>query len=395
MRTRVQDSRSGVAMLTVLGIIFALCLLMGTVLVASSQRTFMAKKLGDRTRALVIAEAGATKAYTVLSTNFALRTDPSAFPETAFGGGTYSVKITPVGSSMALISSTGVCGVAQDSVVLNVKNYPLGSGGTGGSSIPGWPASPYGFAIVSGGSMTWVGNIDLATSNGWMHANSALSGNGQQRIRGNLSSSVSIDFPYVDGTGMAPVVSGDIGTTVIASVPLVTIPNIDLTPYYNRALTNGQVFTGTKSLSGTATPPGGVMWVNGDINVSDGSYTGSFIATGSILIQGGNASARFEKVEKYPVLVSRDGGINVQGGDNSLFAFHGLVYCKTGGFNKQGNGEVQGIGTIMAAGNVDKNGGWSGMLYEDSTPIPPGGGGGSSGTGGSSGDVLGVTAWQK
>lgn len=395
MNKHLNADRTGAALFTVMGIVFALCIVMGAVIAASSQRTFMARKLGDRTRALVIAEAGASEAYTILSTNFALRTDPAAFPVTAFGGGTYDVTVTPLDDNMALITSTGVCGIAQESVILNVKNFPAGTGSTPPSNIPNWPANVYGFAVVAGGNMSFVGNMDMNTSNGWIHANGSMYGNGVQTIRGNVSSSVSLDFPNITGEGAAPSVSGNIGTQVVGNVPLVTIPDINLTPYYNSASNYGQVFTtGTKSLSGTVSPPGGIMWVNGNIEFGNGTYTGCFIATGNIEMKTtGNGTIENNKVAGYPILVSQNGYILIK--QAKTWTFQGLVYCKTGYFDKQGNGDVFGRGTIMAAGNVSKNGGWSGMIYEDSTPVPPGGGGGGEGAEGSTVSVVGMTAWQK
>jgi hypothetical protein len=389
--------REGQALLTVMGIIFALCIVLGVVIAASSARTYMAQKLADRTRAVAIAEAGAASAYSVLVTNFSLRTNSAAFPGAAYGGGSYALKVTPVSSNVAVVSSTGTCGIAKEYVVLDVKNYgPYGATNwSSGGTTNGLSTNAFDYAICAGGTLSWAGNADMQMSNGWMHCNAGYSANGNNTIRGNVSSSVSIGMvggAEITGTGEAPVISGGgIGNPVIATVPLVPIPIIDLTPYYNAALANGQVFTGTKSLSGTVTPSGGIMWVNGDISIGDGLYTGCFIATGDISIGGGNASAEFVKVNQYPVMASRDGDISVQGGKQSLLAFNGLIYCKTGGFNKQGNGNVQGRGSIIAAGGVSKNGGWSGMLYENSTPVPPAGYGGSN----PGNYVVGVSAWQR
>jgi hypothetical protein len=173
----------------------------------------------------------------------------------------------------------------------------------------------------------------------------------------------------------------------VTTVPLVAIPDIDLTPYYNAALANGQVFSGSKSLSGTVTPNGGIMWVNGTLSFGNGTYNGCFIATGDIELKTtGNGTITQTAVQRYPVLVSRDGTITVK--QAKTWTFTGLVYCKTGSFDKQGNGDVFGRGAIIAAGNVSKNGGWSGMIYSDPTPIPPGG------SGAAVVDKVIITAWQ-
>jgi hypothetical protein len=388
--------RTGAALLTVMGIVFAVCIVLGSLVVASSNRAHVARKLADRTRALAIAEAGAAKAYSVLVTNFSLRTNPAAFSSASFGGGSYALQVSAIGSNMASIVSTGVCGLAQEYVMLDVRNYgPYGGTNWSGSGTTnGLSTNAFDYAVCSGGTLTWSGNVDLTMSNGWMHSNSAYLANGDNTIQGNVSSSVGITMvggAEITGTGTAPVITGGgIGDPVVASVPLVNIPDIDLMPYYLAALANGQVVNGTVSLGGNVSPPGGIMWVNGNLNFGNGTYTGCFIATGSIEMKTtGNGTIALEKVERYPVLASRDGDILVK--QAKTLSFHGLIYCKTGGFDKQGEGDVDGRGSIIAAGGVSKVGGWSGMLYEDSTPVPPYVPGGST-----PGDyVVGVSAWQR
>lgn len=128
------------------------------------------------------------------------------------------------------------------------------------------------------------------------------------------------------------------------------------------------------------------MWVNGDLELGNGTYNGCFIATGDITLKTtGNGTIENNRVNQYPTLVSRDGTILVK--QAKTWTFNGLVYVKTGGFDKQGNGDVYGYGSIIAAGNVSKVGGWSGMLHMDSTPVPPGGGVVSQ-------DRVIITAWQ-
>ena len=56
------------------------------------------------------------------------------------------------------------------------------------------------------------------------------------------------------------------------AVPLVDIPDIDLTPYYNWANAHGEVRNGFTMSGGTYTPNGGVLWVNGSVTLSS-SYT--------------------------------------------------------------------------------------------------------------------------
>jgi hypothetical protein len=93
------------------------------------------------------------------------------------------------------------------------------------------------------------------------------------------------------------------------------------------------------------------------------------------------------KVAKYPAFVSRDGSILMK--QAKTFTFNGLIYCKTGSFDKQGNGDAIGRGQIIAKTNITKNGGWSAMLYENCKPVAPGA---STNV---VADVVSVEAWQK
>jgi hypothetical protein len=364
--------QKGSALLAVMGIVFLIAIVAGSMVVMGRQQIFSASHLRDYVKAQMIAEAGVNQAYNVLKTNFAARANASNFPLTPFDGGTYDATVISVSSNTASITSTGLYGSATATVKVDIQNCP--STTTNGAPLPG--VDPFGFAILSGGDLGWAGNSDMELSNGWMHCNGSYVANGINIVKGNVASHLGITMigaASITGIGQAPVIQGGgITQPVQATVPLVSVPNIDLTPYYNAALANDQVYGSGKILSGNVSPPGGVMWVNGSMTVGNGEYTGCFIATGPIEMKTtGNNTITFNKVNNYPVLASRDGSITVK--QAKTLTFNGLIYCKTGSFDKQGNGDVFGTGAIIAAGNVSKNGGWSGMLYSDPTPIPPGG----------------------
>jgi len=351
----------------------------------------MAQTLADRTRAVLIAEAGAAQAYAVLAADFNQRTNPAAFTPFAYGGGMCTLKVVPFDSNGATIIATGMCGRVQEYVMLDVRNYgPYVSSRTGGTTN-GLSTNAFDYAICAGGTLSWAGNSDITLSNAWLHCNSAYNANGANKVKGNVSSSVGISLcgnAEITGTGVAPSISGNVGNPIIMPVPLVPIPNIDLTPYYLAALANNQVFNGNRSLSGNVAPTGGIMWVNGNVYFGNGTYTGCFIATGDIQIKTtGQGTVTFNKVANYPILVSRDGDITVK--QAKTMTFNGLIYAKTGGFYKQGSGDVIGRGSIVVAGGFNKVGEWSGMLYEDSTPVPPGISGPAESY------IVAVSAWQR
>ena len=390
MKTTLQtgfQKQSGAALVAVMGIVFLIAIVAATMVAMGRQQVFSAVHLRDYVKAQMISEAGANQAYNVMKTNFAARLDSNNFPPTPFDGGNYDATVISISSNKASITCTGLYGSATAITKVDIQNFP--STTTNGAPAPG--VDPYGFAILGGGDLGWAGNSDINLSNGWMHCNGTYSANGINIVRGNVASHLGINMvggATITGTGKAPSISGGgVGDPVVAPVPIVSIPDIDLTPYYNVALANGQVFPSGKALSGDIAPPGGVMWVNGSMSVGNGTFTGCFIATGAIEMKTtGNNTITFSKVNQYPVLASRDGTITVK--QAKTLTFNGLIYCKTGSFDKQGNGDVYGTGAIIAAGNVSKNGGWSGMLYSDPTPVPPGG------SLAASKDKVIITAWQ-
>lgn len=396
MNSKIKNShqeQSGSALLSVVGIVFLIAIVAASLVATGRQHVFASVHLRDYVKAQMIAEAGVNQAYNLMKTNFAARLDPNNFPETSFGGGTYDAIVvsgTGANSNKACITSTGVYASATAVSKVDIKNIPLTT--TNGAPVQG-STNPYGFSILSGGYLDWAGGSDLSMSNGWMHSNGAYTANGNNTIYGNVESAVSIGMvggAIIDGTGRAPSISGGTVTTpVVAAVPVLAIPDIDLTPYYNAALANNQVFSGGKILSGTVAPQGGIMWVNGSMTIQEGTYSGSFIATGAIEVKTASAAGSIvmNKVNQYPVLASRDGSILVK--QAKALTFNGLVYCKTGSFNKSGNGDVTATGAIIAAGNVTKNGGWTAMIYSDPTPIPPGG------SNLNSKDRVIITAWQQ
>lgn len=400
LRMNAFKSRDGSALIAVMGIVLLIAAVAGSMVVMGRQQIFSAVKLRDYVKAQMIAEAGVNDAYNVMKTNFAARLAPSSLPKPFICGvgdtGTYNIAVMSVTASNASIISTGFFGSAKALVRADVRNFGTGAIANG-APVPG-SASPYGWAVLAGCEIRWEGNskLDLG-SNGFMHANGSYQANGVNMLTGNVEACISIQLngqASIKGIGKSPKIddpAGLITTKLTQSVPLVSIPNIDLTPYYNVALANGQVFSGTKSLSGTVAPAGGVMWVNGDINLGNGTFNGSFIATGSIEAKTtGNGEITLTNSTRYPVLASRDGSIVVK--QAKTFTFGGLIYVKTGNFDKQGNGDVMGKGAIIAAGNVSKNGGWSGFIYSDPTPATPGGSGSTGG--GNSTDKAVITAWQ-
>lgn len=392
MKTCKRRSTEGSALLTVFILMFVLSAVMGTATSASMQRVFMARKLQARVKATAYAEAGVDQAYSVVSTNWGLRSNSVQFVETAFGDGTYDAGITVVSDARAVIISTGVCEDVVVVVAADVMNY--GSGGSGGWSVD---SNAFDFAMLCGGPLDFGGCGDITAGAGEdikMHSNGILDIRGNANTGVDITSSVEIQISNnntIDGDVTAPILDYTAskvtitGTADVEPVPEVTIPEVDLTPWYTYAEANGAVEPAGLHLSGGVyEPPGGVVWVNGDVHITSGTIVkGTIIATGDIDI-GGSADIQPSVNGGGFSLASRDGDIKIT---TSGTIETGIVYAKTGNFDMQANGEVQ--GSIIVKGTIDKAGNSDAIIYSKIVPTLPGGEDPVEPY-----DIIGISAWQ-
>ncbi|MFO7870730.1 MAG: pilus assembly PilX N-terminal domain-containing protein [Kiritimatiellia bacterium] len=380
MKTQIKDEKQGSALFTVMILIFTMTMLLGVVMSTAVQQSFMAGKLGNRVRALAIAEAGAHQAYSILSTNFAARYDPSLFPETSYGEGTYDVHVRPVTNNAAVITCTGVCEQATKVVILDIRNY----GGTGGADW--WNSDAFNYAIICGSKFDFKGCGYISGSNVVLYSNMDLDINGAAGSDLNLESHTKISVGNLTLNGSITSPSNDVhqnatitGGVVTAEVPLVEIPDIDLTPWYNEAAANGEVKTNW-STSSDYTPAGGIVWVEGDVNIaSHAKIDGMIIATGDIVVSG---AAEIGTTNSFCV-ASRDGSVY----NTSSGTLKGLIYAKNGDYSQTANGNHE--GQLIIKGMIDKGGNSDLMVYEQIIPTPPGG------FPDSTDEVIGVSAWQQ
>ncbi len=209
----------------------------------------------------------------------------------------------------------------------------------------------YNYSLLSGGYMKFYGGGTLDVEDGRIHSNNRIQLTGSTQLRaqhvsahvkiiGSGSSKIHADTtaPSYSFRGR----SGVTGTKTTAPVSEVTLPNLDLTPYINHAIENGENYGDNVHLSGSddIAPVGGIMYVDGDLKISGyGDLTGCFIATGDIDISG---SGTHTKVADYPALVSIDGDIDISGSHS----FEGLIYAMSDDFRKSGSGDIR--GTIIA-----------------------------------------------
>ncbi|MBT8042407.1 MAG: hypothetical protein HKP10_09320 [Kiritimatiellales bacterium] len=405
--THIPQRKSGYALVVVMFFIAAISSFLAMLSFSSSQRSYTSQRLTQEIKAKAMAEAGCEFGYAVLTSNWEARYDPTAFEndpgsnqvtsvqQPAFSGEAYEVSyanaqndanykidVEAVGDKAAMITTTGSCGSVTAVSIVTMQD--IGGSNDDGSVVSG---EAFEYAILCGGTFTFrgCGSMTSPSGNAKFHSNGALDNRGSTHAMIDLSSSARITSGKVTFGGDITAPSFGLhkkakvlGTKTQTAVSTVEIPDIDLTPYYNWALQKGEVYNGYSS-SSSYSPNGGILWVNGDVNLSGGTFSGTIIATGNIHISG--------QVELAPTdcafaVASRDGDIQVAG----QAELNGLIYAKSGSFRHNGGGEI--AGQIIVNGDIHKGGNSDIMTsFASNVPSPPGG---STTT-----DHIAITAWQK
>ncbi len=384
------NRKSGFALLTVMFIIAALGVSVGILARIGQQRIFDAKRQTNRVKALAYAEAGIDFAYAILSTDFDTRNNPSAFSlgtdgdseegvalsstgsavKNSYGDGSFALSLTTVSNRYVIVNSVGHCNGVDVTTEVLVEDIYAGSGGSDAPDYSDMEA--FNYAVLSGGEFDFGGC-------GYVGTAAKMQSNNELNIKGSAKTEMDISSPKSISIGNNLTITGSVttpapdwrankvnitGGSTIATVPPVEIPDIDLTPYYNWALKNGEVYSSGATLP--SNPKGGVIWVNGDVQLSQGNINGSIIATGNIHISGGSGVKITATADSVFALASRDGDITI----STSGELTGLVYVKTGNYSQTANGKL--IGQLIVNGDIKKGGNSDIIDFRQSIPIPPG-----------------------
>ncbi len=355
--------KRGFALVSVLLIIAALSLMLGMLIKIGGQRAFTAKKLVNQVKALAYAEAGIDYAYSILSIDFEQRNNTSLSAETSYQDGSFDITLTPVSNKYVIVNSVGKCGDALRTVEILIDDE-----NAGGPQFPDYSnMEGFNYAVLSGGTYDFGGSGPTTGSK--LHSNSDINIRGSAGSNLDISSSIKISTGNVtiDGSVTAPAMkihpnSTITGGTIQQPVPPVQIPDIDLTPYFNWAKANGEVYNGF-STSVSYTPAGGILWVDGDVTIdSHAVINGSIIATGNIYISG---DVDINPTTTTFAMASRDGNII----NTSSGTLNGLIYAKTGDYSQTANGTLN--GQLIVNGTIKKGGNSDIINYVKSIPTPP------------------------
>jgi len=333
MKADKADSR-GSALLTILFFVMLIGLAAGSMGVMMSRDLFTNRRIVDRSRAQEVADGAAQQAVALIVDDISnLLTPSSELQSGNIGGGTYSVNISSVGGGISMIAAQGTV----NDVTRTVKVYVRA------------PTSGLAFmrGIFANGDLIGHGNgyVDNGT-----HSNQDSDFHGNIEVRGDASSSGTTALQ-----GAARVTG-----TASSGAPRIDFPELDFDHYYNIALANGQVYVGNRVLSGTYSPPGGVMWIIGNVDTK-GTTTinGAVFATGNIEDHG---KTTLNQQGDLPALVSRDGFISFHGKSR----FEGLVYTASGNVYLHGSTRI--TGSIVSFGDVDGYGNWGQLDYQAQDP---------------------------
>lgn len=365
------ESKSGYALVTVIGIITVLSVMFTMLLRINGQTIFTGNHIRDRTKAVAYAEAGIEFAYSVLREDFDSRTNGAAFRldtstaytsgdalTSTYSDGTFTLTLTPLGVQYVVINSLGACNdaTAEVEVLVEDSNYADYN-----------KMTAFEKAIAAGGTGAFGGSGFLSASGDkpTIQSNDKITINGNINVNVDVASTTEIDLKNktIDGAATAPVISKKgtaTGGKIEESVPPITIPTIDLTPYYNRAVANGEFITALSSeyqIKSDIAPVGGVLYVDGNVKIY-ANVSGTVIATGNITIVGGGVKESGSGI----ALATDTGNIVIRSTGDS----EGLVYSRTGDFEMNAS---QGTltGQVVVGGDASKTGGAS-LIFELTPP---------------------------
>lgn len=400
-------NRNGAAMSAV---VLSTCVIGGSMVIAGIAATTHqwsrgVRNLSDHARAQAIAEAGVMEAYVRLSQDRNRAADPNAFQTVAFGGGSYlnTVSIQGDDDDYVVVASQGTFRDATATATVVYRD----SGDTIDETItdpvsgvfedddipvisgPG-PVSPFQYAVLVGGTISWGGTAGGGAPGAWVHGNQQVTVYGNGRVGASVSSAEGVHTQggacQIEEDAHAPQITGQpqvkvSGTAVTGPVAAIPVPQINFEPYRAWAQAHGEFFSGQQQISSDYEPTGGILFVEGDLHLNGGNLKGCFVATGDIHV---NAQVRHTRIEGLPSLMTDSGTIKMNGGA----VLEGLIYARTGNLDKL-NGNATLRGSIIAGGYMETNGTFD-FEFVDSTPNPPWqvtGGGGSGGEWTSPGDA--------
>ncbi len=286
-------------------------------------------------KALLLAESGVSHAYAILKQNYAAKDDPTLFPETVLGGGSFDVEILQP-DSRVVIQSIGKIDNIERTLLVEVT---LDAG-----------TEAFGFGVFSNKEGEVLGNSVVNAS---MHSNEEWEIKGNAQVNGIVTAVEEIE---VEGNA-----------SVTQAIPFSSpqpFPTFDFNTYYNLAAPEDR-YTGNQNWNNVnLTPTNGVIYVNGNVRIGGTSQIiGCLVVTGKITINGNFNQYGFGDL---PAFMSRDYQIKLVGNVNIE---RGMVYANCHHVEILGNTTIQ-EGVVITFVNLKATGNFT--LAAPLTTIPPG-----------------------
>ena len=357
--------QAGFTLVTILAVITVLTLSLGALFRMGGQRTFSAKRMINRTKALAYAEAGIEFAYSRLSVDFTLRDDLDSFSlnggtvnadgamENSYGDGSFALSLSPSSNRYCVVTSKGVCGGQSFTAEIVSEDF---NAGTGGSTPPRDYTGMEGFnyPTLSNGEFSSNGDVTITSGTGdaLIHTNGDMDLTKKQAENGaNRMTASGIFTKPQNGTP----INGASG------VPPVSIPDIDLTPYENEAAANGMVINVGDPIPNPVV--GGILVIRGSGPTTiDSDIAATIIAEGTLDVK----AATIHGAGYSLGLVSKNGDI-IMNGNGSM---NGLTYTETGNFTMHGTPRLE--GQLIINGTTTFGGTPDAFLFKKTVLTPPG-----------------------
>jgi hypothetical protein len=204
------------------------------------------------------------------------------------GGGAAATYVNQLGTGSYTVTVTNNNSALSNSIKLVSTGTQLGDSWTTTKVMNGVAATVFDYAICSNGGLFDGSSIYTGTPNGGRF-NLNAKGNGNIRANGNIV--LDSNSSGVNGTattaGTASITN--IAGSITQGGSQLPFPVISLSTYQGLAsitYSSSQTFNGYFFLL-----PGTVVYVNGNVTLNSGSYTGigTIVASGSITINGGTS----------------------------------------------------------------------------------------------------------
>lgn len=317
----VKETRGSVLTVSVL-MTAILTLLAGGLAQLSLREAASVYRQENSMKAFFLAEAGVADAYSLLLEDYDNKDDPTLYPETSLGQGTYDVTILQT-LGRVVIESVGKVKNVERTLLVEVS-YDDGLAGFN-----------YGILSNKEGELRGDSAIDadIHTNEDW-------------DIRGNVSVSGA-----ATAVGDVDLIGNATAESVLENAPVIEFPTFDFNYFYNLA-DPADRYTGDQDWNNVDLEPvNGVVYVDGDVRIRGSSeLTGAIVATGAIEIEGNFTQT---PVQNLPALMSRDDSIILRG---NVTIQGGLIYSARNDVEIRGNvtthGNIMSFDQVIGTGNL-------------------------------------------